>query len=143
MRIRVLTLLLAGLSLAAGPPKEKEKVGVKVWAGLSVNEPVFRSGESQVVIRIAVVNDGDRVLNPELTSSELLVNGKLLKNWDVTINNGPRDKRFNALPAGDYIALSFDVTEHFQTPGTYKLLWKGKHFRTPEFVFRVLPKQAQ
>jgi hypothetical protein len=143
MRMYILTLLSAGLFIAAEPPKEAAKVKAKLWAGISVNEPVFKQGGGKKVsILLALVNDGGDIIDPELDSSQLLVNGKLAKNWDITIGNGPRDDRFKALPAGDYLGFgyAYDLAEYFTTPGIYKVCWKVKGFRTPEVVFRVLPK---
>lgn len=124
-------------SIVADTPKNT--ANGKLWVGITVNEPVFVDNPRQVLIHLAVVNDSDKLLNPELDSSELLVNGKVLKDWDLTIRQGPRDERFKALPPRDSLRLGFDLTNYFQAPDTYRVIWKGKGFQSAEIVFRVLP----
>ena len=92
-------------------------------------------------MHFALVNDGDKTLNPEIESSELLVNGKQLKDWAFIIGQGPRDDRFAALPPGDHLLFGYALGDHFQKPGIYKLSWKGKNFQSSQIGFRVLPKK--
>jgi hypothetical protein len=116
----------------------------KLWVAMSVNHPVFVLGvDKQLVIQFVVVNDGDMIINPELESTTLLINGKEWKNWGTTIGGGPRDNRDEALPSGDYLNSTIDFTDRFKEPGIYKLTWKGKGFQAADLVFRVLPKPKQ
>lgn len=144
MRLQAIILLAAGLLAAAAPPEEAAKVGDKSWAAISVNRPVFSEGtETQILISVALVNDGDKVVDPRVDSSRLLVNGKELKDWPIVIGNGPRDERWQALPPGDYLSSACDVTEYFRKPGTYRVSWRGQGFQSPEIVFRVMPKHGK
>jgi hypothetical protein len=127
----------------------------QLWSTITVNRPVFHEGRLQgearkpgiagevlehLMVHFAVVNDGDKTINPALESTQFLVNGKPLEGWPWIINNGPRDERFFALPPGDNIVFSLAMGKQFEKPGVYRISWKGKGFQSPEIVFRVLPK---
>lgn len=149
MRVLVLALVTVGVSLAAGVAR----VGQSLWAAISVSHPVFDAdviSEDPFLIHLALVNDGDKIIDPELESSQLLVNGKELgADWSFTISIGPRDHRFQALPPGDHLAMTYSLGRdfqgvlgrHFREPGIYRVSWKGKRFQSPEIVFRVMPRK--
>jgi hypothetical protein len=144
MRKALLALVMCGFLLGADPQKEAKQVKRKVWAGISVNQPVFgNDSPRRVLIDIALVNDSDKTMDVErdLDSSQLIVNGKEWKDWDVTIANGPRDDRIRALAPGEDISIRFDLHDLFKSPGIYKVTWKGKAFEAKEIEFRVLPKK--
>jgi hypothetical protein len=141
-------LLLVGMTLAADPaPTGAPVPPAKLWAALSVTAPVI--GADDVTdpgffsVSFALVNDGDKVINPEIGSSQFLVNGKELKDWSFIIANGPRGKDFEALPPGECLRFGYALGKHFTEPGIYKVKWKGKGFESPEVVFRVLPRKER
>jgi hypothetical protein len=134
------------LLAADGPKKEVAQVEKKkLWASISVSHPVFVKGVASepFMIHFALVNDGDKPVNPDLGSSQLLVNGKKLKDWQFIVSQGPRDARWQALPAGDYLAFGYALGKHFEEPGTYKVSWKSQGFESPEIVFRVMSKKGK
>jgi hypothetical protein len=138
-----MTGLGIALALAADPRQQEDasKANKKLWAAISVNKPVLDWDVVTVdpfMVYFALVNDGETAVNPEVEASQLFVNGKELKDWSFIIRNGPRDERWKKLPAGDYLSIGYDLGKHFEQPGPYKLLWKGKGFQSPEFVFRVM-----
>jgi hypothetical protein len=131
--------------LAADAPKQgatgQQK---KLWAAISVSRSVRDldvETQDPFVLHFGIVNDGDKTVDPELNSSQLLINGKELKDWDIIIMNGPRGETDEALPPGEACVFCYDLGEHFEKPGIYKVVWKGKDFQAPEIVFRVLPKK--
>lgn len=116
----------------------------KLWAGISVTQPVFREGETVAgifQINFVLVNDGNKVVNPEFGASKLLINGKEVANWGFIVSNGPKDNRWEALPPKDYILFGYALGEYFEKPGIYRVVWKGKAFQSPELVFRVMAKE--
>src|SRR5205823_12531714 len=117
--------------------KELPKVQTKLWAAISVNQPVVlaKGTMTELFVSIAIVNDGDKTVDPEIGSSHLFVNGKEWKNWAFSVGQGPRDDRFTALPPRNYVGKTFDFAEHCTKPGIYRLLWKGRGFQAPEVVF--------
>jgi hypothetical protein len=72
---------IAAIILAAAPglleTKAQDRPGmapqsVKLWAALSVPEPIFQVGQTErLQIYFAVVNDGDTAVNPKIGSSHL------------------------------------------------------------------------
>jgi uncharacterized protein (TIGR03067 family) len=127
-----------------GKGKAAVKEESKLWAAISVNQPVFQEGDTGpglFQINFTVVNDGDRTIDPECESSRLLINGKELKDWSFIVSNGPRDSRWKALPAKDHLVFGYALGKYFDKPGVYKVVWKGKKFQSPEIVFRVMPKK--
>src|SRR5205823_3431128 len=83
----VLFALAAGLFMTAEAPQQNPQAAVKLWAGVGVNvPPVFHPPDRQhamrrpdlpkrLVVHFAVVNDGAGAVNPDIESSQLLVNG--------------------------------------------------------------------
>ncbi len=141
MRLGMSLLAAVGMSFSPGVAPPPAQPGPRLWAAITASEPVYKQGEKLVMIHFAVVNDGDRVVNPEIGHSQLFINGKELEDWPFTASNGPRDNRFEALPPGERILLGVDMSRYFQEPGVYKVLWNGKFFQAPEIVFRVLPRK--
>ena len=61
--------------LGSADPK---KAG-SLWAGLSVNHPIFRAGQANDLrIEFTLVNDGDQVIDPKIPESQIVINGKEL-----------------------------------------------------------------
>jgi hypothetical protein len=134
--------------LAAGGDVEPAKVEVTpIWAGVSVSRPIFDwrpqvkiPGEvpQQLMLYFTLVNDSDKTVDPEVRSSELLINGKPFERWQFRLGNGPRDEWRDALPAGEFTTFSFGMNHYFQKPGIYRIMWKGKRFQSREIEFRVI-----
>jgi hypothetical protein len=134
-------------------PEGETKAVVRLWAALSVPHPAFREGEltqatpgagrNPFQVDFVVVNDGDKAINPELGASKLFINGKELEDWGFIVANGPKDNRWEALPAKDNLSFGYGLGKYFEKPGIYRLVWKGKHFQSPELVFRVLPRARE
>jgi hypothetical protein len=134
--------------LAAGGDIEPAKVEfTPIWAGVSVSRPIFDwrpqikiAGEEpqRVMLTFTLVNDSDRTIDPEVRESELLINGKPFERWRFNLGNGPRDEWRDALPPGEFTAFSHSMNEHFQRPGIYRIMWKGKRFQSREIEFRVI-----
>jgi len=143
MRAFLFCVVGIGLLLSMDPPDKKAPESeARLWAAITVNKAVFEEGEGTKGLQIdfALVNDGKKVIDPEIEASQLFVNGKKLKDWDFQIAGGIRDDRFKALPPADNLTFSIAMGNQFEKPGIYKLHWKGKAFDAPEIVFRVVPK---
>jgi hypothetical protein len=144
MRTSLLAILFFGLLFTAHAESEKAAPPPKLWAGISVMQPLFGGDiTEEVLVYLAVVDEGDKLVNPGIKSCALRVNGKVPTYWADTVRSGLSDGREEALPAGDYLVYGWNLTEHFQEPGIYKLDIKGEHFQTSEIIFRVLPKAVQ
>jgi RNA polymerase sigma factor (sigma-70 family) len=122
---------------AAGPQAGTPAQGPPVWAALSVSPLLFQEGgQGGPRVTFALVNDGDRILDPKISSSKLLVNGKALPNF----LRG--EVRFRSLKPGEHLLFSVTLSEAIQKPGVYRLSWEGEGFRAAQTVFRVLPGNA-
>lgn len=154
MRAVALAVVTIGVSLAAGEPEQRAaRGGKRLWAAISVSHPVFDAevaSEDPFLLHLALVNDGEKTIDPELAASQLIVNGKEVgDDWSRTIGNGLRDDRFEALPPGDHLAMTISfggdfreaLARHFREPGVYRVSWKGKRFESPQVVFRVMPRK--
>jgi RNA polymerase sigma factor (sigma-70 family) len=122
--------------------REAAKGDRELWAALGVPQPLCRQDEvasKSFAIQFCIVNDSARIVDPRFGSSQLLINGKALKDWPVIIANGPRDNRWKALPPNGRLRFSYGLHDYFKEPGVYKVVWKGKNFQSPEIVFRVEP----
>jgi hypothetical protein len=143
LSISVLAVLLSCVNSSTTPvPEEQNRV--RFWAAISVNEPVFISGwTNNLQIYFALVNDSNITANPEIESSQIIVNGKAWSDSGFIFSNGIRHDRFTALPPKDYLLFTYALGDRFNEPGIYKVVWKGKAFESPEIVFRVLPKKQK
>ncbi len=122
---------------------EASQTEAKLWAAVSVSCPVFEEDQVKDALHLtfALVNDGKKVIAPDLKSSTLLINGKELTTWSHQILQGPQNVNTEQIPPGDYWGVTLACGERFTKPGTYKIIWKGKHFQANELTFRVLPKK--
>ena len=112
----------------------------KLWAGISVQKPVFEQTETaKLVIFFAVVNDSTSTANPDVESSHLLVNGVEPENWSITIHNGLRSRDFCSLPPGHTLLFTYGLGTLFTKPGTYTVRWESVNFKSADMVFRVVP----
>jgi hypothetical protein len=150
MRIREFcTILAAAVLVSADKPMTEAPTGQKkLWAGISVNRPIFEASANDrptgPVIYFTVVNDSNDTVDPEMNSSNLFINGTKLTAWPRTISSGPRDvRRWKALPPRDYLFVAIALGDHFAKPGVYTVKWKGEMFESSEITFRVLPKRKR
>jgi hypothetical protein len=113
----------------------------ELWAGISVSRPLLDLNAYTVdpfMLRFGIVNETGKTVNPEIKSAKLLVNGKEM---DITPKGALielSDDRWDALPTGDYLSFSVDVSKYFDKAGTYRVVWKGKSFQSQEILFRVV-----
>jgi RNA polymerase sigma factor (sigma-70 family) len=117
-----------------------DQVAKKLWAAMSVNQPLFRVGQTTNLIQFsfALVNESDKVIDPKIPGyPRLIVNGKEL-DLSTIPGVGPRDERFNALPPGENLQFGMGAGQFFDKPGVYRVYWQGEEFRSNEVFFRVI-----
>ena len=145
MRKRILPcvgVLSLGFLLLNWASVEQDRSRPRLWAAISVSEPLFQEGWTKdLSIHFTLVNDGGETLDPQLTASNIIINGKELKETGFILGNGPRDARWNALPPGESLRFNYALGEYFKEPGIYEVAWKGKGFEAPAIVFRVMPRK--
>lgn len=134
--------MLAMSSLISAQGQNKgygQEQEVKLWAAIAVS-PIFQAGHTdRLQVQFAIVNDGHSTVNPKVDDSRLFINGVELVDWHFILSNGPRTLRFTAVPPGQSLEFSYVLGKYFQKTGVYTVRWEGKHFRTPDLTFRVLP----
>jgi hypothetical protein len=138
--VLLITLFVSGLLLVSWARANQEQP--KLWASLSVSRPLFYAGwTKELLVYFTLVNDGNKTIDPKIESSKIIINGVELKDSGFILSNGPRDKRWRALPPGDSLEFSYALEKYFQEPGIYRVSWKGENFETPAIVFRVMPSK--
>jgi hypothetical protein len=136
--ILIITLFVSGILLVSWARANQERP--KLWASVSVSRPLFHAGwTKELLVHFTLVNDGSETIDPKLESSKIIINGVALKDSGFILSNGPRDKRWRALPPGDSLEFTYALEEYFKQPGIYRVSWKGDNFETPTIVFRVMP----
>ena len=136
--ILLITLFVSGLVLVGWAPANPEKH--KLWASLSVSRPLFHAGSTaELLLHFTLVNDGSETIDPKIESSKIIINGVEIEESGFILGNGPRDKRWTALPSGDSLEFAYALEKYFKAPGIYRVSWKGENFETPTIVFRVMP----
>src|SRR6185369_5266450 len=97
----------------AAPPTGAPLPKCSLWASLSLNRPIFQEGDTETLqINFTLVNDGDKAFDPRIRASKIVVNGKALDDSAFIFGNGPRDARFDALPAGDYLLFGWGLGKY-------------------------------
>jgi len=139
-------MLIIGLtgSTVAEPTDSKSPL----WARISARNAAFvpdltREPQDQDTIfclDFCLVNDSDEPVHAPIADSKLIVNGKAMENSAFVFGNGPRPRRdWETLRPREVYSFGIYLGRDFQKPGTYRILWKGSGFESPEVSFRVLP----
>jgi hypothetical protein len=122
---------------------DQPKAG-SLWAGLSVNHPIFKAGQTKDLrIEFTLANDGDKVIDPKIADSRIVINGKERTDSGLIFSSVQKGARFKALSPEDSLQFSFPLGDQFKEPGTYRIYWKGAGFHSPEIVLRILPEEAR
>jgi hypothetical protein len=122
---------------------DQPKAG-SLWAGLSVNHPVFNAGQTKDLrIEFTLVNDGDKVIDPKIADAQIVINGKELTGSGLIFTSVQKGTRFKALSPKDSLQFSLSLVDQFREAGTYRISWKGAGFASPEIVLRILPEGAR
>jgi hypothetical protein len=113
-----------------------------LWAGLSVNHPIFDAGQTKDLrIEFTLVNDGDKVIDPKIAESRLIINGQELTDPGLDVGSAQKDVRIQALSPGGSVQFGIRLGDHFKEPGNYRVSWKGVGFQSPEIEIRILPEK--
>jgi hypothetical protein len=119
---------------------DQKKAG-SLWAGLSVNHTVFKVGQRKDLrIEFTLVNDGDKVIDPKITDSRIIINGKELSNSELVLSSVQKSARSGALAPGESCQFVCLLGDQFKEPGIYRVSWKGAGFQPREIVLRILPE---
>jgi hypothetical protein len=115
-----------------------------LWAALAVNRPIFKHGQTKDLrVEFSLVNDGDKVIDPKIAESHIVINGKELADSGLILTGVAKDARFNPLAPGESLQFSLVLGNQFKEPGTYRVCWKGAGFQSSEVVLRILPETAR
>jgi hypothetical protein len=131
----------AALNAAKPGSTNQPKTG-SLWAAVTVNHSTFKQGKTKDLrIEFSLVNDGDKVIDPKIAASRIVINGKELADSEAVFGGVPKDVRFRALSRGE--GRQFDVLlgDHFKEPGAYRVSWKGTAFQSSEIVLRILHEE--
>lgn len=88
-------------------------------------------------IHFQLKNISKEKLDPKITESELIVDGKELPDSAFLFGNGPRDARFTGLPPGEALHFTYALGSKFTKAGIYTLGWRGKNFEAEPITFTV------
>ena len=129
----------AALNAAKLRPTTKAMTG-NLWAALTVNHSTFKQAQTKDLrIEFSLVNDGDKVIDPKITESHIVINGKELVESGSVFGSVPKDVGIKPLAPGEGLQFSVLLGDHFKEPGIYQVSWKGVSFQSSEIVFRILP----
>ena len=114
----------------------------QLWAGISADSPMIELGSHpSIQLSFALINDSESTVNPGIDGSKLVINGQEWPESALLFGNGPRDSRYEALPAGDYLLFGSKTDTLFTEPGTYVVSWRGAGYESASITVRVLPQQ--
>lgn len=85
-----------------------------------------------------VSNVGTTLVDPEISASQLLVDGESILPWTLAIGNGPQDDRERALPPGETVTFRRVMgAALFRTTGTHELVLIVKGVRSAPVVVQL------
>ena len=112
-----------------------------LWAGLSINHAVFKAGQTKDLrIEFTLVNDGDKVIDPKIPESHIVINGNELTEPGSVFG---KDAPFKALSPGESLRFDWLLGDYLKEPGLYQVSWKGVGFQSSEIVLRILPDKPR
>jgi hypothetical protein len=121
---------------------DQKKAGT-LWAGLSVNHPIFRAGQTKDLrIEFSLVNEGDKIIDPNIPESQIVINGKELTDSGSILSSVQKGGRFQALSPRESLQFDYLLGDQFKEPGTFRVSWRGSGFQSSEIVLRVLSNEA-
>jgi hypothetical protein len=133
----------AALAAAKLGTADQKQAG-SLWAGLSVNHPIFKAGQAKDLrIEFTLVNDGNKVIDPKIADARLVINGKELGDSRLMLGSVEKGARSEALSPGESLQFSFPLGDQFKQPGVYRVSWRGAGFQSSEVVLRILSKEAR
>jgi hypothetical protein len=133
--IMVLLCLIQGVQMCSANNTEAEK---PLLAHISLSAPAFTvETVPDLQVHFSLKNTGKKIVNPNITASELVIDGQAYKESAFLFGNGPRDSRFSNLPPGDKIEFAYPLGHLFQQPGEHVLSWRGKNFNTVKQKVKV------
>ena len=136
----LVSIAMLAAMISYGAPG-KLKAG-EIWAALGVPQPIVVAGKLRTFsVTFALANDTNHAIDPQVASWRLVINGEEYPDSQFLFGNGPRDARWESLPAGDYLLFGYALGDLFKTPGTYSVMWRGKDFESPPVTFRVLKQE--
>ena len=87
---------------------------------MSVNHPIFKAGQTKDLrIEFTLVNDGDKVIDPKIPESQIVINGKELSDSGLILSSVQKGARFRALPPGE--SLQFGLPARGPVQGARNL----------------------
>ncbi len=116
--------------------------GLVAKIGLSQSDPTVET-VPEMFVKFSLKNPGKVSVNPALTQTELVIDGKPFEQSAQLFGNGPRDARFSSLPAGETIDFSYAIGYYFRKAGEHTLVWRGPGFEPVQIKFWVAPLSGQ
>ncbi len=91
-------------------------------------------------VSIAATNQGDEVINPELYTARLFINGSESMVWSLAILNGPREEKWLALPPGETVSMTWPSMGEslFPDPGSFVLVLRFSDLELAPIQVQVL-----
>jgi len=90
----------------------------------------FTGGDNHLRLHLTLVNRGYEVMDPELKTSKLLVNGQELPE-SVLIYDAARGSPFlRGIPPGRRLRIVYEMRTRFKGEGVYDLVWQGEKFQS-------------
>jgi hypothetical protein len=112
-----------------------------LWAALTVNDSTFKQGQTKELrIEFRLVNDGDKVIDPKIAESHMVINGKELTDIGSVFG---KYAPLKALSPGESLRFDWLMGDYFKEPGTYEVSWKGVDFQSSKIVFRIMSEKAE
>lgn len=140
------TVLLGAvlLCVASAMTGCSQKQPAPLWAGISVDRPVFHEDTCRdMQLHFTVINQSSETIDPQIVKSQLYVNGEKLQASQQIFSNAPQYDCFKAVKPGECMEFEYYLGQYFDKPGIYQVAWKGDGFETHPVLFRVEPKASR
>jgi hypothetical protein len=110
-----------------------------LWVGITANRAVIRPDEaSDTRVELTLVNDRDEALDLDQEAPTLEIGERSVSLLKIVTDRNSQ----GMIAPGERFRCEYNAGESLTTPGTYRVRWFGKSFRSSEITIRVLPSAA-
>lgn len=90
----------------------------------------FTGGDNRLRLHLTLVNRSGAVVNPDLRTSKLMLNGQELRESVMVYEAARGNPLLHGLPPGRRLRIIYDMETRLRIAGAYDLIWKGKDFES-------------
>jgi hypothetical protein len=123
--LSAIILAFAGVDCAAAGGADQTLKAV-----VAITQSTDATKQPHVVVHFELINTGKSNLNPAISGTVIVIDGKPLQDSAFILGNGPRDASFENLAPDKKLQFAYQLDRFFTKPGRHTVMWRGKNFQS-------------